>query len=187
MHWLGKVMQDHGWPTHVEWAMGYHPRPRSFFEQRYQPLPRRSFLEPTLRATTPRMQDAVATALAQELRAIMEEPPRHPMCRSMATPEQAVNLIMDGAVKNYAGGLRHGLTLEQAVNQEQVNHPGHYGGDTVYEVIKVLEAWRLDFHLGNVVKYVARAGKKDQRRVVQDLEKAAWYLQRRIDQERKRP
>ena len=43
---------------------------------------------------------------------------------------------------------------------ESVNHPPHYGGDTTYEAIKVIEAWGLDFHLGNVVKYISRAGKK---------------------------
>ena len=49
------------------------------------------------------------------------------------------------------------------INKEQVNHPSHYGGgDNPYEVIKVIEAWDLDFHLGNTVKYISRAGKKDQ-------------------------
>lgn len=65
---------------------------------------------------------------------------------------------------------------------ERVNHPLHYGGDTTYEVIKVLEAWGLDkdFCLGNTVKYIARAGKKDDAKVVEDLKKARWYLDRRI-------
>lgn len=63
-----------------------------------------------------------------------------------------------------------------------VNHPAHYGGDTTYEVIKVLEAWGLDkdFCLGNVVKYIARAGKKDAATLAEDLKKARWYLDRRI-------
>ena len=65
---------------------------------------------------------------------------------------------------------------------EAVNHPQHYGGDTVYEVIKVIEAWQLGFHLGNSVKYIARAGKKDDAKTVEDLEKARWYLDRRITQ-----
>ena len=64
--------------------------------------------------------------------------------------------------------------------QDAVNHPEHYGGDTVYEVIKVIEAWGLGFHLGNAVKYIARAGKKDPARVLEDLRKAAWYLERKI-------
>lgn len=65
---------------------------------------------------------------------------------------------------------------------EAVVHPSHYGGDTVYEVIKVIEAWGLGFVLGNVVKYVARAGKKSSDTELQDLEKARNYLDRRIAQ-----
>ena len=61
-----------------------------------------------------------------------------------------------------------------------VNHPHHYGGDTTYEAIKVIEAWDLGFHLGNTVKYVSRAGKKDPSKEIEDLEKARWYLDRRI-------
>jgi hypothetical protein len=65
---------------------------------------------------------------------------------------------------------------------EQVNHPQHYGGeDNPYEAIKVIEAWELDFHLGNTVKYISRAGKKEKDKELQDLNKALWYLQRRID------
>jgi hypothetical protein len=62
--------------------------------------------------------------------------------------------------------------------------PSHYGGkDSVYEVFNVLEAWELDkdFYLGNVIKYVARAGKKNKSKEKEDLQKALVYLQRRID------
>lgn len=63
---------------------------------------------------------------------------------------------------------------------EQVNHPNHYGGEgSPYEAIKVIEAWDLNFRLGNAVKYIARAGKKGAAK--QDLKKAVWYLQREID------
>jgi hypothetical protein len=63
--------------------------------------------------------------------------------------------------------------------REAVEHPAHYGGeDNPYEAIKVIEAWNLDFHTGNTVKYIARAGKKGD--LLTDLKKAAWYLQRRI-------
>lgn len=65
--------------------------------------------------------------------------------------------------------------------KEQVDHPSHYGGrNSPYEVIEVIEAWELDFHLGNTVKYVARAGKKNPDKEIEDLEKAAWYLARKI-------
>jgi hypothetical protein len=63
---------------------------------------------------------------------------------------------------------------------EAVNNPKHYGGDTTYEAIKVIEAWELNFHLGNVVKYISRAGKKDLTKTKEDLLKAKWYLDRYI-------
>ena len=67
------------------------------------------------------------------------------------------------------------------MSQEQVNHPSHYGGeDNTYEAIKVIENWNLGFCLGNVVKYISRAGKKDSGKTLEDLRKALWYLQREI-------
>ena len=65
----------------------------------------------------------------------------------------------------------------------KINHPTHYGGaESTYEAIKVIEAWQLDFHLGNVLKYLSRAGKKDPEKLLEDLEKAKWYLDRKINQ-----
>ena len=67
-------------------------------------------------------------------------------------------------------------------NKEMVNHPSHYGGsENVYEAIKVIEAWDLDFHLGNTVKYISRAGKKGTDKELQDLKKAYRYLERKIE------
>ena len=64
---------------------------------------------------------------------------------------------------------------------ESVNNPDHYGGkQNTYEAIKVIESWDLNFHLGNVVKYISRAGKKDKTKLKEDLEKAKWYLDRFI-------
>ena len=63
------------------------------------------------------------------------------------------------------------------------NRPKYYGGaGNTYEVFNVLEAWGLDedFYLGNVIKYLARAGKKTSTKK-EDLQKALVYLQRRID------
>lgn len=63
---------------------------------------------------------------------------------------------------------------------DNVNHPQHYGGaDNPYEAIKVIEAWGLGFNLGNTVKYISRAGKKGA--TIEDLQKAAWYLNREIE------
>jgi hypothetical protein len=64
---------------------------------------------------------------------------------------------------------------------ESVNNPEYYGGkENTYEAIKIIEAWELNFHLGNVVKYISRAGKKDKTKLKEDLEKAKWYLDRFI-------
>jgi len=72
------------------------------------------------------------------------------------------------------------------MEKESVNHPSHYGGkDNTYEAIKVIEAWDLDFCLGNVVKYLSRAGKKSDKKV-EDLEKALWYLNREIENLKKK-
>lgn len=69
------------------------------------------------------------------------------------------------------------------MKEEQVNHPQHYGGaENQQEAIKVIEAWELDFCLGNTVKYISRAGKKDKAKELEDLRKAAWYLNRKIQQ-----
>ena len=65
---------------------------------------------------------------------------------------------------------------------ELVDHPDHYGGkENTYEAIKVIDAWGLGFHLGNVIKYISRAGKKDPKTLIQDLKKAAWYLEKYIE------
>jgi hypothetical protein len=73
--------------------------------------------------------------------------------------------------------------MAKKLTTDAVNHPPHYtfGG---IEVIDAIEAWGLGFHLGNVVKYVARAAHKGSE--VEDLKKAAWYLARKIEQLEKR-
>jgi len=60
-----------------------------------------------------------------------------------------------------------------------VDHPDHYRAATGHEAIAVIEAWRLNFNLGNVVKYISRAGHKVDR--LEDLQKALWYLSREVE------
>jgi rRNA maturation protein Nop10 len=69
-------------------------------------------------------------------------------------------------------------------SEAAVDHPQYYGGaDDPYEAIKVIEAWGLGFHLGNVLKYIRRAGEKDStpEGALSDLRKARWYLDRYIE------
>jgi hypothetical protein len=63
--------------------------------------------------------------------------------------------------------------------EDYVNHPPHYKSNTGLESIDVIEAFELDFNLGNAVKYILRCGKKDD--ACQDLKKAVWYLNRAIN------
>jgi hypothetical protein len=63
--------------------------------------------------------------------------------------------------------------------KEMVNHPSHYN-DGKIEVIDFIEDKNLNFHRGNAVKYIARAGKKDKSKEVEDLKKAQWYIEREI-------
>lgn len=60
-----------------------------------------------------------------------------------------------------------------------INHPSHYT-DGKIEVIDFIEEKQLNFHRGNAIKYIARAGKKNKETEIEDLEKAAWYINREI-------
>lgn len=70
--------------------------------------------------------------------------------------------------------------VNKTQEKEQVNHPSHYQNDK-FEVIEIIEAYKLGFNLGNCIKYVLRAGKKDSSKTIQDLDKAVWYLNRHIN------
>lgn len=65
-------------------------------------------------------------------------------------------------------------------------NPNHYNKGT-YEAINVIEAWGANFNLGNALKYICRAGKKEGNTAKQDLEKAVWYLQREIENSYDKP
>lgn len=69
--------------------------------------------------------------------------------------------------------------FEKGQKSDPVHHPAHYNSGR-FEVAEVIEDWKLDFRTGNSVKYIARAGKKDPLKYVEDLEKAIWYLKRAI-------
>lgn len=67
--------------------------------------------------------------------------------------------------------------MDETMTFEMINNPSHYTQGK-YEVIDVIEDWKLNFRLANVVKYVARADHKG--KPVEDLRKAKWYLEREI-------
>lgn len=62
---------------------------------------------------------------------------------------------------------------------DSVNHPSHYNAYRGLEIIDLTE--QMNFNRGNAVKYIARAGLKNKDAEIQDLEKAAWYINREIE------
>lgn len=70
-----------------------------------------------------------------------------------------------------------GTETTPAPAPDMVNHPPHYTTGGI-ETIDFIEAKKLDYHLGNVVKYVTRA---DNKGGMEDLLKARWYLNRAIE------
>lgn len=83
--------------------------------------------------------------------------------------------VIDG--REYPKGVPEGEPIEHI--RDQVDHPSHYRGkDDPYEAIKVIEAWKLNFSLGSVLKYICRRDAKDS--PLLNLKKARWYLDREI-------
>ena len=66
----------------------------------------------------------------------------------------------------------------------QISHPSYYKHDSV-EVIDLIDAYNLNFNLGNVIKYITRAGHKDGEDILTALNKAEWYLSHEIERIKK--
>lgn len=68
---------------------------------------------------------------------------------------------------------------EAAAKNDKISHPSHYISGRKYEPKDVIRDWGLNFNLGSAVKYISRAGRKDD--IIQDLKKAQQFLQFEID------
>ena len=84
-------------------------------------------------------------------------------------------------------GFQTNEDIKVEKNSSAVDHPQHYA-DTKIEVIDYIEDKNLGFCLGNAIKYISRAGRKEsaamdaKQKAIQDLEKAIWYIKRRIEE-----
>jgi len=103
---------------------------------------------------------------------------------AMGSAEKLVNAIF--AAPHGQSPLEHRLDNVLAQHEgikrtanDPVNHPSHYTAGKI-EVIDFLEDQAFPYHLGNAVKYISRAGKKDPKKTAEDLKKAVWYLNRYI-------
>ena len=144
--------------------------------------------------TTEEERDAVIAA-AEDVGLLVSE-----AARSTASPPCGLIVLEDSRVVLWcgswgdAGSLLPDVTPEEAPKRllqdfprdkvetpdDPVQHPAHYTTGKI-ECIDYIEDKELGFHLGNAVKYITRAGKKDPAKTVEDLEKAIWYIQRKIE------
>jgi hypothetical protein len=99
--------------------------------------------------------------------------------------EVVVESVSDDGFLRYAWA-EHGSRWASAsghweviTENDPVSHPSHYTSGKI-EVLDFIEDQKLGFHRGNAVKYIARAGKKDPDKVVEDIRKAIFYLERYI-------
>ena len=141
------------------------------------------------------------------LAVVWNEPPFAQGCKTYTTEIEKVTalpkgtkftlksengVVMQGRYKNY-DDKRHALYCDDGKpllilkcdklefdfdEDDVVNHPSHYTQGKI-EVIDYIEDKKLGYHLGNVVKYVSRAGHKNN--ALEDLKKARWYLNREIE------
>jgi len=94
------------------------------------------------------------------------------------------NRDVERIVVNAKDGVKVGDMLKGAaegqviIEKDMVNHPAHYGGDNPLEVIKIIDAYDMNFTEGSILKYLLRYKKKNG---MEDLKKAQWYLNRLIE------
>ena len=79
----------------------------------------------------------------------------------------------------YDFGILRAIALVQKLDDNTTSTPTHYQG--TIQPIDLINAQDLNFNLGNVVKYVCRAGKKQGENVLSDLEKAKNYINYEIE------
>ena len=87
--------------------------------------------------------------------------------------------MADERIKNCEDHAKNNQRDKTGQLNDPVNHPAHYTTGKI-EVIDYIEDQKLPYHLGNAVKYISRAGKKDKDKTVEDLRKAVWYIERYI-------
>ena len=116
----------------------------------------------------------------------IQTPPKHPLKNLIyrgtiyiiAFTAFVHPIFYEKGLKNMSGTSIKVFSVNEPMN-DPVNHPAHYTTGKI-EVIDYIEDQKLPYHLGNAVKYISRAGKKDKDKTVEDLKKAVWYIQRYI-------
>jgi hypothetical protein len=113
--------------------------------------------------------------------------PKEISAKSKCNIGYVYKIISDNKLSKRVGGAMKKVTTEDLQSlvtkirqgkADNVNHPSHYKSGGI-ETIDFIEAKKLDYHLGNVVKYITRSDLKGNK--LEDLQKAQWYLNRAIN------
>lgn len=118
-------------------------------------------------------------ATAKEVAVALDVKPAYVYSTLFVQRKKAVAVVDTQGEQRFS--IPNGVSvLAPAPTPDPVNHPAHYkiGG---VETIDFIEAKGLGYHLGNVVKYITRAGHKGTSSGMEDLKKARWYLDRAIE------
>ena len=91
--------------------------------------------------------------------------------------DEIIEFVVEGNIKPMAPCSYKGFATLEMPSESKVNHPSHYNKGI--ETIDYIESWSMNFNVGNVIKYVTRAGHKDNK--LEDLQKAKWHLEREIE------
>lgn len=154
---IAKYMQENLGLSVADIAKKFNVSKQSVYNTRYKLNKRRKENTVTLTASQ--------VAIAQRMGITAEQYARH----LAALDKPKIRLM----------GTRDPQMPKFQPKDDPVNHPAHYT-DGGIETIDFIEAKRLGYHLGNVIKYICRAGKKGTNMGLQDLQKARWYLDRAI-------
>lgn len=98
-----------------------------------------------------------------------------------------ITLIQDKILQGLDVAINDSNNNNNQASDDPVNHPSYYADGNI-EVIDYIEDKNLGYHLGTAIKYISRAGKKheqgmtDKEKEIQDLRKAVWFINRRIEQ-----
>lgn len=103
-------------------------------------------------------------------------------CNNYGTDAAKTISAQQDDLTNHLNSFHPGWQIETPKKAEEINHPDHYNMGGI-EVIDAIEAWKLNFNLGNAVKYISRADTKGMKE--KDLRKAIWYIQRELGENRK--
>ncbi len=106
--------------------------------------------------------------------------PRSRLVQDIFQMKKALDTVESKPTKLFIQPQYKDAAIKILADNDLINHPPHYKAGGI-ETIDFIEAKDLNYRLGNVIKYVSRAGKKDGSDPVQDLEKAMFYLKREID------